>query len=159
MRDFLSRVVTYGLLAAAVVVAVALFVDREPPHVPDRPAVPLQETAPAPWTPPGGATPEASVSDGPASTVDGTPADVPSTVDVVPVEQAQRPPLEFETHTPAAEVDYRDGRIMEPLVDDGQERERAYARCRGGWDAVPDADQAAYCERYYGPDSGYQPGD
>jgi hypothetical protein len=158
MREFFRALTTAVLMGMAAGALVIVFqVVQGPPPVRDVPAVPLEDTTPAPWTPP--VAPVApSIPDAPASIPDGEQANPVQVVPVAPASEV-RPPLEFPTHTPAPEIDYREGRIMEPLEDDGQERERAYARCRGGYDATPTADQAAYCERYYGPESGYQPGD
>lgn len=130
-------------------------------EVPDRvpvPTIELETPVPstdsptgipsAPLDPPGAGLPDVTVE---------TTVPVEETVEQ-PVRSVEREPLEFETPPVYPEVDYRAGRIMEPLVDDGHERERALARCRGGYDAAPTAELAAYCDREYGPESGYVPG-
>ena len=85
------------------------------------------------------------------------PAARPSTTAAPAATRTVRPPLEFPTITPAPEVDYRAGRIMEPWPRDDLEsqRRRAYARCIAGLEG--NARQLAYCDRWYGPESGYTP--
>jgi hypothetical protein len=96
----------------------------------------------------------------------GVPDAAPTTVQVAEPETTQpttetpsragREPLRFDTPPVYGEIDYRAGRIMEPSVPDGRERERAHARCIAGLEADPG--QVAYCEKYYGLESGYVPG-
>jgi hypothetical protein len=158
----MMRTVLRGLCVAvlALVAGTALnyLIDWSGQDVPDVAATGPVVEEPKPWELDGAAEqPRPSTATQPPDrTLTGrTPAAVPAPA--APVAQAVRPPLQFPTITPAPEVDYRAGRIMEPWPRDDLEsqRRRAYARCVAGLE--DDARQLAYCDRWYGPESGYTP--
>ena len=137
-----------ALVGAAIASVAVLLAQRE---VPDVYPGPLSEPPALMQTSATSATPTPSVAQVPERT----------TVRVVEPSSSStssvRPPLQFESLTPLPEIDYRSGRIMEPWPRDDLEsqRRRAYARCVAGRE--DDAVQVAYCDRWYGPGSGYTP--
>lgn len=154
-----------NLLRGVSVAALALLVgmlahyawDATHRDVPDRPAAPLVEDTPKRWTAP--ASPD-QLNDSPARGTVPTSTTVPAPVKAADTSRVEpthdvsvpdyRPPAQPDA------PDYRTGRILEPYPEDDLEsqRQRAYARCVYG--QQDDAAQVAYCDRWYGPDSGYQ---